>query len=263
MALPLASKAWTSKRLSLSEFRDDGGRPFDPAAHAGTISFQLAPTQIGDTPVTVWLHSVALLNDQPVRACWQSAAAFDEVDVDNLRAAHRPQPPPPAVAQRQPLVRFTAPAPNYLTNWADKTLPHSTPLVTIERLAPAGEAPFLRVTFPAGECAWGNANIPLPAGLLKGQDGLALRLRASSGEDIGLALHTGSNGQQTFYRTEVEAGEAWSEQILPWPEFKADDGRAFAPERAGFVNLQLCRPPRKLTQNVVIDIETIDAISAR
>lgn len=268
--LSLASKEWTAKRLSLFDFRDDGGRPFDPAAHVGNLSLQLALASGGSSssttaaPATLWLHNVALLNDQPVRVCWKSTAAFDEVDIDNLRAEHRPQPPPPAIAKRQPLLRFTDPAPDHLANWADKSPADAQPIVTIERVAPTGEAPFLRVTFPAGECAWGNANIPLPAGLLKGQDGLALRLRASSGtEDIGLALHTGANGKQTFYRTDIEAGEAWAEQVQSWAEFRADNGRAFEPERAGFVNFQLCRPPHKLTQNVVIDIETVDAISTR
>ena len=261
--LSLAPKEWTVKRLPVSEFRDEAGRPFDPAAHTGNLSFQLAPAQIGDTPATVWLHGVTLINDKPVQKLWQSQETFDAADVDNLRAGHQPQPSPPAVAKRQPLVRFTEPK-NYLANWADKSSDNSNALVTIERVAPAGASPFLRVTFPAGECAWGNANIPFPAGSLKGQDGLALRLRTASGaQDIELALHVGANGQQTFYKTDIEAGEGWVEQVLPWTEFRADSGQSFAPERAVSVNLQLCRPPRTLTQRIVIDIAAVDAVSTR
>jgi len=262
--LSLAEKGWTTKRIALGEFRDDNGRPFDPSTYIGNLAFQLAPAALGDTPATLWLQGVALVTDVPIRTCWQNAADFDEVDVDNLRAAHRPQVPPPAAAKRQPLVRFTEPSQKLLANWAGKSAADTKPMVVIERIAPANEGPFLRVTFPAGECDWGNANIPLPADKLKGQDGLAFRIRAKpSVEAVALALHAMSRDHQNFYNADCEVGETWTELVVPWSEFRRDDQHAFQPAQSMSANLQIRRPEFNLMQELVIDIEQIDTFSTK
>jgi hypothetical protein len=265
-ALPLDSKDWIRKRLSLSDFRDERDKPFEPTAATHAVSFQLAPAS-GEsaspptaTPATLWLHTVSLANDAPVKELWRSAAAFDDVEVDNLLAEHKPRPPPPAVAARQPLVRFSDPAPKLLANWDGKGAADATPLITVERVARAEGAPFLRVTFPAGECAWGNANIPLPSAKLKDADGLALRLRASPSDDVALALHTASPAGQRFFRADAETAEAWVDVVLPWSLFLGDDGKPFAPASAAWLNLQLCRPAHVLKSDLVIEIESVDAI---
>ncbi len=259
--LDLSAKGWTVKRIALGEFRDDQGAPFDPAAHDGTAAFQLAPSGLGAAPATLWLYRVALITDTPVATLWQSDAAFDDADVDHLRADHRPQPPPPRVAERQPLARFTDPAVRYLANWAGKSA-SDKPLVAIGRVAPSDAPPFLRITLAEGECAWGNANIPLPVERLAGKRGLALRLRSSpAAEDVTLALHTSVDGKATFYQADVEVGETWSEQTVRWTEFRTESGRAFAPQTGAFLNLQVCRPPHALKRALVIDMETVDAFT--
>jgi hypothetical protein len=264
-SLSLESKDWQPVSLNLADFRDEDGTPFDPAKHTGNVAFQLAPAALGDTPATLWLAAAAVVPDTPVKRLWQSDAAFDDVDVDNLRAGHRPQTPPPAVASREPLVRFAGSAPDYLANWDGKGQTGAQPLVVIERITPEPPAaPFLRVTLPAGECAWGNANIPLPLSKLGGQDGLALRLRAAPADagDIGLALHAMPQSGQAFYHTDVETGETWADAVLPWSDFRAHNGTSFAPAPGARVDLQICRPHGALTRPLVVDLEAIDAFRA-
>lgn len=259
--LDLSATGWTVKRIALAKFRDDQGAPFDPAAHTGTTAFQLAPAGLGTAPATLWLHRVALVTDTPAVTLWQSDGAFDTVDVDHLRADHRPQPPPPRAADRQPLARFTDPAARTLANWAEKSAADK-PLVAIERMTPPDAPPFLRITLAAGECAWGNANIPLPADKLAGKNGLALRLRSSPAtEDVTVALHTSVDGKAAFFQTEVEAGDTWSEQTVRWAEFRTESGRAFAPQAGAFLTLQICRPPHALKRAIEIDLEAVDAFT--
>lgn len=263
-ALPLESKAWRTTRFALTDFRDENGTAFDPASHTGNITFQLAPAALGDSPATLWVSSVAAVTDTPVRRLWQSDAPFDTVDVENLRERHQPQQPPPAVATREPLVRFTDPEKNFLANWDGKGFPDTQQMVIAERVTPAGAPPFLRVTLPAGECSWGNANIPLPAAKLKGQDGLALRVRSVPADaDIRLALHVMSAGQNTFYIADAESDRAWSDVILTWDDFRAHNGKPFDPASEAHVNIQICRPHGTLRTQYVIDLETIDAFKAQ
>jgi hypothetical protein len=266
LPIPLSEKEWCERRFAPAEFLDENGNPFNPAEHTGSVSFQLAPGgDLGDTPATLWLHSVSLLTENPETRLWQSGLAFDDVDVDNLRAGHSPLPPPPAASAREPLVRFTGPEPDLLANWDGKDTGAESPRppVRIERVTPAPPAaPFLRITLAAGVAAWGNANIPLPAAKLRGQDGLALRLRGLPADaDISLALHAMTRGGPVFYRTDAESSEAWADAILPWSEFRSDDGQAFAPASDTPVNLQLCRPHGTLAKDAVIELETIDAFT--
>ncbi len=262
--LSLAAKDWTTCRIAFSEFRDDSGKPFDRSVNPGNIAFQFAPAGLGNTPATLWAQSLTLVNDTPVKHLWQSTNAFDDVDVENLCAEHRPQEPPPAIAARQPLVRSTDAAPRLLANWDGKGPADAKPLVVIERVAPQSDSPFLRVTLPAGECSWGNANIPLPAAKLQGQDGLVLRLRVKpSFETVALALHKMSRGQQEFYHADAEAPETWTDLVLPWSEFRTPDGRAFAPAPDSSVNLQICRPTLPLIREIVIEIGLIDCFTKK
>jgi hypothetical protein len=268
-ALSLDRATPRTVRLALADFRDDQGASFDPANHTGDVMFQLAPDGARplDAPATLWLVAVTLVNDTPVKRLWQSAAAFDGVDVENLRAGHHPQMPPPAIAARQPFMHFAADdaAQNLLANWDGKdSVDAPQPLVAIERIAPADAAPFLRVTLPAGACSWGNANIPLPAAKLSGQDGLVLRLRGLPADpDISLALHVMSHGQQSFYQTDVVATDAWADAVLPWADFRAQDGTPFAFTPDTRINLQICRPHGTLPHTSVIDLETIDGFQAK
>ena len=260
LPISLEPRDWQTLLLKPADFRDDDGNVFDPAKHTGKIAFQFSPAALGDAPATLWVRGVTLANAMPIRRLWHSAAAFDAVDVENLRVGHQPQPPPPAVSAREPLTRFTDPALNYLANWDGKNHAEGEPMVKIERIAPADAAPFLRVTLPAGKCSWGNANIPLPVAKLRGHDGLALRLRITPAmADVSLNLHAMSAGQQAFYGTDVEAGDTWTDAILPWSDFRDLDGRAFAPDAAPGVNLQVCRPHGTLPQTLVIELEGIDA----
>ncbi len=262
--LSLAAKDWTTQRFAFSEFRDDTGRAFDPSKNPGSVTFQLNPGNSVEQPATLWLRSVSLVSDTPVKELWRSEAAFDAVDVDNLRAEHRPQTPPPVVASRQPLVRFTDTSRTLLANWEGKSTASTNPMVDIEHVAPADRPPFLRVTLPAGECSWGNANIPLPAASLTGQDGLALRIRAKpSTETVALSLHAMSRERQSFYQTDCEVGEEWSELVLPWSEFRRDDQHAFQPSQASSVNLQIQRLSRSISQKIVIDIDLIDSFTTK
>jgi hypothetical protein len=271
--LSLVAKDWTAKRIALGEFRDDQGVAFDPAAITGNVAFQLAPVPASGgsassptaASATLWLHSVTLINETPVKELMRSDDAFDDVDVDQLRAGHQPLPPPPAVAARQPLLRFGIPSPKLLANWDGKSAAEAKPRVVIERVAPANEPPFLRVTFPAGECAWGNANIPLPAATLQGQSGLALRVRAKPANDtVALALHAApKSGGQAFFRADCEIDAAWSEVVLPWRDFHRDDGSSFDLSSAAWVNLQICRPSHPLTHDLVLDIEQIDTFTVK
>jgi hypothetical protein len=266
--LPLEATAWTTRRLALRDFHDDSGAPFDPAAVKGAIAFQLAPDFGGSASpptATVWLHGVALVHDTPVQEQWRSDGAFDALEVDNLRAGHVPQPPLPPAASREPLLRFTEPAPSHLANWDGKGAPSDKPLVVIERVEPAAGAPFLRVTFPAGREAWGNANLPLALAALKGREGLVLRLRASPACDVALTLHASmKEGGMTFYPAEAEATEAWSDVVLPWSEFKREPRSArsaFSPASVSGANLQLCRPHCALERDLVVELESVDTFS--
>lgn len=260
--LSLETKDWIRQRIPLGEFRDEKGVPFNSAVLTGNISFQLTPVNLGGTPATLWLQSANLLNDTPVKELWRSDAPFDKVDVDNLRAGHQPLPPPPAIASRQPLVRFTGTSPKLLANWAGKSTAEPNPMVVIERIAPTNQPPFLRVTLPSGDCDWGNANIPLPADMLKGQDGLMLRIRTQpSIETIALALHAMSQGRQEFFNADSEVGEAWTDLFLPWAEFRRDDQSAFHLEQYPSFTLQIRRPSRNLTQDIVVDIEQVDGFT--
>ena len=129
-------------------------------------------------------------------------------------------------------------------------------------MTPPDAPPFLRITLAAGECAWGNANIPLPADKLAGKNGLALRLRSSPAtEDVTVALHTSVDGKAAFFQTEVEAGDTWSEQTVRWAEFRTESGRAFAPQAGAFLTLQICRPPHALKRAIEIDLEAVDAFT--
>ncbi len=264
LPLALATRDWTTCRLALAEFRDEHGAPFNPSANTGDISFQLAPGDLGGTPATLWLRSAVLINGAPVQAQWRSEAAFDSVDVDNLRAGHRPQPPPPSVAERLPLVRFAEAPPRLLANWDGKGSPGAKPMVAATCVTPADQPPFLSVLLPAGECAWGNANVPLPAQRLQGQDGLALRIRVKPvTESVALALHIMSPGHaQAFYATDAEVGEEWADLVLPWSEFRRPDGQPYTPSPGASINLQICRPARVLTQEFAVEIEQIDAFTA-
>jgi hypothetical protein len=263
VSLSLEPREWQRVSFKPADFRDENGDAFDPARHPGGVTFQLSPGRLDGKPATLWLAALVCVPGTPVKRLWQSAAAFDAVDVENLRAGHRPQPPPPAAAARQPLARFTEPAQNLLANWDGKGLSGAQPLVAIERIAPADAAPFLRVTLPAGECSWGNANIPLPAAKLNGHGGLALRLRGvPAGADISLALHVMSRGQPAFYHTDVEATGAWDDAVLPWADFRTHDGTPFAPALDTHVNLQICRPHGTLDNARTIDLEGIDVFRA-
>ena len=263
--LSLTPTDWTSKRISLGEFRDEKGAPFDPAAVKGNISFQLSPENMGAVPATLWLKSAHLVNDTPVKELWHSDATFDAVDLDNLRAGHRPQPPPPVVASRQPLVSLAELPLESLANWEGKSSTDEKPMVVAERVAPGDQPPFLRVTLPAGECAWGNANIQLRVAQLQGQDGLALRLRVKPATAIvSLSLHAApQGGGQSFYRADCETSNTWADLVLLWNDFRRDDGQAFNPASCTWANLQLNRPARALTQAIVIEIEQVDAFTAK
>ncbi len=260
-ALPLSpAEGGATRRLALRDFRDAAGTAFDPSAQTQPVTFQLDPDARDGAPATVWLHDVSLLHDTPARLLWARAEPFAEVDVDDLRAGHTPQPPPPAAADRQALLRFASPQPQPLANWAGKGVPGETPQVTVTRVAPPDGAPFLRVTFAAGECAWANANIPLPAAALRGRAGLVLRLRgAQHADDLALALHAARpEGGQGFYQTTAEAGEDWSDAVLPWGQFRRADGVPFDPAAAVWVNLQLCRPEGPLDRAVTVDLAAAD-----
>ena len=261
---PLDARDVETLRLKPSEFKDADGTPFDPAAHPRGATFQLAPAAFKGAPHTLLLRGVRIVPDAPVKRLWLSAAAFDDTDVDNLRAGHLSLPPPPDVAARLPLARFTDPSPRLLANWAGKTAADEAPMVVIERVAPAAQAPFLRVTFPAGECGWGNANIPLPVEKLRGTSGLLLRLRAKpSADTVAIALHAATkSGAQSFFRADAEAGEAWSEIALPWSSFTSDGGQRFDPAAAAWLNLQLCRPSGALTRGLDLDVEAVDVFTA-
>ena len=263
--LSLSTMGWATKRIALGEFLDEHGVPFDSAVITDNVSFQLNPGNLGDMPATLWLRSVSLLNDTPVKEVWRDGATFDDVDVDNLLAGHLPQPSPPAIAARLPLVRFAEDTVHCLANWDGKGAASTKPLVTATRVAAPDQAPFLRVVFPASSCAWGNANVTLPAAILQGQDGLVLRLRVKpSAEHITLSLHAMSSGNaQSFYSTDCEAGEDWSVLVLPWAEFRRSDQHAFQPSQGTLVNLQVCRPTRVLEREIVVDIEQVDGFTIK
>jgi hypothetical protein len=260
--LSLATKEWTSKRIALGEFRDDHGIAFNPSSVTGNASLQFSPSQMGDTSATFWVHSASLLNGTPARELWRSAADFDLADVDNLRAGHQPQTPPPVPTARQPLIRFNGALPRLLANWEGKGPADRKPMVAIERIVAANQTPFLRVTLPAGECAWGNANITLPAAQLQGQSGLVLRLRVKpAAESVALALHVMAPHKSEFFTADCEVGEEWSELVLPWSQFRRSDGLPFQPASGTSINLQICRPPSPLSQDCVIDIEQLDVFA--
>ena len=261
--LPLDTHEWTRKRIALAEFRDDKGAPFDPAAVPGNISLQFAPADSAETPATLWVHEVSLVNDTPVEEAWRSGAAFDAVDVDNLMAGHKPQPPPPVVASRLPLVRFADAPVGLQANWEGKSAPEAKSMVVIERVSPADGASFLRVSFCPGECLWGNANVPLNPDALRGQDGLVLRLHTQpSDETLTLALHVmPHSGDQSFYVTTCEADEGCGELVLPWSDFHRSDGQPFQPIKDAAIHFQICRPPQALTRETVIELEQIDAFA--
>jgi hypothetical protein len=265
--ISLSENTWTTRRIPLREFRDNEGKSFDPGRHARTVSFQLAPPGALDADVTCWLHRVTLVQETPVRQEWQSATAFDAVDVDNLRTGHLPQRPPPAVVMRQPLVRFSdeSSVSRLLANWAGKLDNNTNPMVVVERLAPAGAAAALRVRFPAGTCAWGNVNIPLPIARLVGQDGLAFRMRVSPPEaDVVLALHSAlKGGEQFFYQSASEVLDGAAEVILPWRDFVCANGQVFDVQATAWVNLQICRPSGRLTRDMTVEIEAVDTVCLR
>lgn len=261
--LPLDRHEWTRKRIALAEFRDEKGNPFDPKAVRGNISLQFAPADSAETSATLWVHAVSLVNDTPVKEAWRSDAAFDAVDVDNLMAGHKPQPPPPAVASRLPLVRFADAPVGLYANWEGKSASEAKSMVVIERVSPAGGAPFLRVSFCPGECLWGNANVPLSPDALRGQDGLVLRLHTQPPDGtLTLSLHVmPRSGDQSFYVTTCEADEGCGELVLLWSDFHRSDGQPFEPIKDAAINLQMCRPPQALTRETVIELEQIDAFT--
>jgi hypothetical protein len=266
--LPLDDTAWRRRRLAFAEFRNDRGEPFDPAAVKGAMCFQLAPSggsRSAPAAATLWLRCVALVSGTPVRELWRSDEPFDAVDVDRLRAEHLLPPPTPEVASREPLVALDGPLPRLFANWEGKGGADAKPMVTVERVAPLGQPPFLRVTLPAGACAWGNANVTLPAAMLRDCDGLALRLRASAASGaVSLALHAmPKGGERGFYSTDVDVGEAWTDVTLPWRDFTRDDGRPFAPEAGTAVDLQICRPARTLVRDLAVSLERIDGFKTK
>ena len=252
------SPGWTTRRIPFTDFRDERGQPFDPEIRTDPIAFQLASPDA--LPATVWLQSVSLVNRHPTTEVWHNNAAFDAAEDDHLRNVHPPLPPPPAVAARRALVRFNGPAPDLLANWDGKRANDPKPMVIIERPVPKDAPPFLRVTLPAGACAWGNANIPLPTDL-RGQDGLALRIRAKPAETrVTLALHTSVAGQNKFFSADLDAGPEWRECVLPWSDFHASDGSAFAANGAHAL-LQICRTGGEQARECVVDVERVDAVT--
>ncbi len=269
--IPLNTQEWQSRRIALSEFRNDQGTPFDSRTVRGSLSFQLAPA--ADThaaapsgePAILWLQSVHLISSTPLRQEWQSDLPFDAVDIDNLRAGHPPQDPPPAIAARRPLFRFDTLPPRLLANWAEKDTAGAAPMAVTERITPAGQPPFLRITFAPGSCAWANVNVPIAIDNLRTQDGILIRLRVEPASSmVALALHSAqSNGEPEFYHAECEAGSRWSELILPWREFTRSDARRFDPSVSAWANLQICRPAADLKEPVVIEIAEADTFTAR
>lgn len=258
-ALSLSNAAWQTQRIPLSVFRNQAGKSFHAETGMRGVSFQLAPATAYTTPAVFWVERVASITEQPVKSLWTSTAPFDRVDVENRAAEHQPQQPPPTIAQRTPLVRFDNPA-DYLANWAEKESDTAQPMVIIERVAVSNALPRLRITLPAGQCAWGNANIPLPSEALKGKDGLLLKMRsAAASEDITLALHTMKNSAMVFYQTDIEASETLSEVVVPWDAFRNAQGEPFVPQPSVFVNLQVCRPAQPVSRRCVVELEAVDA----
>ena len=262
--LALSNTAWTTQRIPLSNFRDEKGQAFHTEGRMQNVTFQLAPATTYITPAVFWIQRVESVTAHPVQRLWTSTEPFDRIDVEHRAAEHQPQRPPPVVAQRAPLIRFTDPAAHYLANWADKESAAEHPMVIVERVATSNASPRLRVTLPAGSCAWGNANIPLPREALKEKDGLVLRMRSAvANEDVTLALHTLNNAATTFYQTEVEISATLSDVVVPWAAFRSDKGVPFSPQTTSFVNLQICRPVQPLTRDCMIEMEYIDTITVR
>jgi len=265
--IPLSDQGWSRKRIALSEFRNDQGIPFDSKSVTGQVSFQLAPGAGGlaAAPATLWVQSVQLINSTPVSKEWQSNDLFDAVDIDNLRAGHQPQDPPPTIATSQPLIRFDKLPGKMHSNWDGKTPADAKPMAVTKRIAIAGQPPFLRVTFPAGSCAWANVNLPLSLDKLRGQDGLLLHLRVRPATAmVALSLHSAQQGgAPEFYHADCEADSGWTDLILPWQEFTRGDMKMFDPSNTAWAHLQICRPAADLKEQIVIDIADADTFTAK
>ena len=79
--------------------------------------------------------------------------------------------------------------------------------------------------------------------------------------DVMRELELDYSNTAAYSPREITVAAKWTDLFLPWAEFRRDDQSAFHLEQYPSFTLQIRRPSRNLTQDIVVDIEQVDGFT--